>query len=260
MRQFNFIAASALGAGLLATPIYASAQAQTATPAAAPAVEPAAIKALETMGAYLRTLTAFEMKADVVADEVTDDGRKLQLGSTITYQVRKPSQFTIDTVSDRKVRKLYYDGKQITLFAPKVGFYAQAPAPPTIRATLDVLHDRYDIEVPLEDLFRWGEPGDSRDKLTKGFYVGPARIGGVETDQYAYTTGEVDWQVWIERGDKPVPRKIVITSLFDETEPQFSATMSWNTAPNLKDADFAFTPPPNTSSIKFAAAATKPTK
>ena len=260
MRQFNFIAASALGAGLLATPIYASAQAQTAAPAAAPAVEPAAIKALETMGAYLRTLTAFEMKADVVADEVTDDGRKLQLGSTITYQVRKPSQFTIDTVSDRKVRKLYYDGKQITLFAPKVGFYAQAPAPPTIRATLDVLHDRYDIEVPLEDLFRWGEPGDSRDKLTKGFYVGPARIGGVETDQYAYTTGEVDWQVWIERGDKPVPRKIVITSLFDETEPQFSATMSWNTAPNLKDADFAFTPPPNTSSIKFAGAATKPTK
>ena len=134
MRQFNFIAASALGAGLLATPIYASAQAQTAAPAAAPAVEPAAIKALETMGAYLRTLTAFEMKADVVADEVTDDGRKLQLGSTITYQVRKPSQFTIDTVSDRKVRKLYYDGKQITLFAPKVGFYARRrPRRPSAR-------------------------------------------------------------------------------------------------------------------------------
>ncbi len=260
MRQFKFLTASILGAGLLAGPIQAVAQSTPAKPAAAtPAVDPASIKALETMSAYLRTLNAFELKADIVADEVTDDGRKLQLGSTVTYKVRKPSQFTIDTVSDRKVRKLYYDGKQITLYAPKVGVYAQAPAPPTIRATLDALHDEYDIDVPLEDLFRWGEPGDERDKITKGFYVGPARISGVETDQYAYTTGDVDWQVWIERGDKPVPRKIVITSLFDETDPQFSANLDWNTAPGLKDADFAFTPPPNTSSIKFANAATTTT-
>ena len=89
--------------------------------------------------------------------------------------------------------------------------------------------------------------------------VGPARIGGVETDQYAYSSGDVDWQVWIERGDKPLPRKIVITSLFDETDPQFSAIMSWNTAPGLKDADFTFTPPPNATSIKFATAATTAT-
>ncbi len=264
MRQFYLTTASILGAGLLIAPIHAAAQTPPAKPAAATtpaasAVDPAALKALETMSAYLRTLTAFEMKADVLADDVTDDGRKLQIGSTITYQVRKPSQFTIDTVSDRKVRKLYYDGKQITLFAPKIGFYAQAPAPPTIRATLDVLHDQYDIEVPMEDLFRWGEPGDNRDKLTRGFYVGPARIGGIETDQYAYSTGDVDWQVWIERGDKPVPRKIVITSLFDETDPQFSAVMNWNTAPSLKDADFAFTPPPNATSIKFATATTTAT-
>lgn len=259
MRQFKLLAASVLGAGLLTVPIHAAAQTPPAQPSA-PAVDPAALKALETMSAYLRTLNAFEMKADVVADDVTDEGRKLQIGSTITYQVRKPNQFTIDTVSDRKVRKLYYDGKQITLFAPKVGFYAQAPAPPTIRETLDVLHDQYDIEVPLEDLFRWGEPGDNRDKLTRGFYVGPARIGGIETDQYAYSTGDVDWQVWIERGDKPVPRKIVITSLFDETDPQFAATMSWNTAPGLKDADFTFAPPPNATSIKFATATTTATK
>ena len=263
MTQFKLLAASALGACLLAAPVAATAQAQAAAPAASTtpaAVDPAALKALEVMGAYLRTLTSFEMKADILADEVTADGRKLQIGSTVTYKARRPSQLTIDTVSDRKLRKLYYDGKQLTLYAPRVGYYAQAPAPPTIRETLDVLYEKYGVEVPLEDLFRWGEPGDSRDALTRGFYVGPARIGGVETDQYAYSTGDVDWQVWIARGDKPVPRKIVITSLFDETQPQFSATMDWNTAPSLKDADFAFTPPATAKSITFADASTTAVK
>ena len=268
MTKFKLLAASALGACLLAAPVSAAAQAQSAesappaaaaTPPAA-AVDPAALQALEAMGAYLRTLNAFEMKADIVSDEVTDDGRKLQIGSTVTYKARKPSKLSIDTVSDRKLRKLYYDGKQLTLYAPRVGFYAQAPAPPTIRETLDVLYDKYGVEVPLEDLFRWGEPGDAREALTRGFYVGPARIGGVETDQYAYSTGDVDWQVWIARGDKPVPRKIVITSLFDETQPQFSATMDWNTAPSLKDADFAFTPPATAKSITFADASTTAVK
>lgn len=267
MTQLKLLAASALGACLLAAPVSAIAQAQAqaaapAAPTAAPAavVDPAALQALEAMGAYLRTLTAFEMKADILADEVTADGRKLQIGSTVTYKARKPSKLTIDTVSDRKLRKLYYDGKQLTLYAPRVGYYAQASAPPTIRETLDVLYDKYGVEVPLEDLFRWGEPGDSRDALTRGFYVGPARIGGVETDQYAYSTGDVDWQVWIARGDKPVPRKIVITSLFDDAQPQFSATMDWNTAPSLKDADFTFTPPADAKSITFASASTAATK
>ncbi|MDF2900423.1 MAG: hypothetical protein K0Q62_482 [Phenylobacterium sp.] len=263
MTQFKLLAASALGACLLAAPVSAAAQAQAAAPAASTtpaAVDPAALKALEVMGAYLRTLTSFEMKADILADEVTADGRKLQIGSTVTYKARKPSQLAIDTVSDRKLRKLYYDGKQLTLYAPRNGYYAQASAPPTIRETLDVLNEKYGVEVPLEDLFRWGEPGDSRDALTRGFYVGPARIGGVETDQYAYSTGDVDWQVWITRGDKPVPRKIVITSLFDDAQPQFSATMDWNTAPSLKDADFTFTPPADAKSITFANASTAATK
>jgi len=241
---------------LLLTPPLAAAQ--TAAPAKPPAaavnpeVQPAALQALDTMSAYLRTLQSFEIKADLLTDEVTDDGRKLQINSTATYRVRKPNAFTIELASDRKVRKFYYDGKTITVSAPRAGYYAQASAPPTIRQTLDKLSDEYDIEVPLEDLFHWGEPGDSRAALTSGFYVGPARLNGVETDQYAFSTADLDWQIWIQRGPKPAPRKIVITSLFDPAQPQFSAELTWNPTPAFKTADFTFTPPPNAKTITFA--------
>ncbi len=252
----NLTTATALAAGLLALP----AAAQTPPPAATPEVvaeadaevDPASVEALGKMGAYLRTLQAFELKADITADEVTQEGRRLQIGSTATYRVRRPNGFTIDLASDRKVRKLIYDGKQLTLYAPKVGYYAQAAAPATIRATLDELNDRYDIDIPLEDLFHWGEPGDRSDRLDRGFYVGPARLNGVETDQYAYSTGDLDWQIWIERGDKPVPRRIVIVSNFDPARPQFAADLSWNTRPAFQAADFTFTPPADAKTITFA--------
>lgn len=248
----NLMAATAVAAGLILLPGVASAQTETPPATATPAVDPASIKALETMGAYLRTLTAFEMKADIVMDEVNDDGRKVQIGSTATYRVRKPNGFVIDLVSDRKVRHLIYDGRKMTLYAPKVGFFAQVSAPPTIRETLDVMHDDYDIEVPLEDLFRWGEPDDSREQLDAGLYVGPARLNGVETDQYAYSTGDLDWQLWIRRGDKPVPMRIVIVDTADPAQPQFAANLAWNTSPTFTDADFTFTPPANARSITFA--------
>lgn len=259
MRPHSLLLTSAVALGLAISPGLALAQAKPAKPAAAappPAlaegVDPSSVDALERMSSYLRTLQTFQLKADILTDEVLESGRKLQFASTATYKVRRPNGFVIELVSDRKIRKLYYDGKTATLSAPRVGFYAQVPAPPTIQKTLDVLRER-GVEVPLEDLFHWGEPGDSRGRLTSGFYVGPARIGGVETDQYAFSTEDLDWQLWIDRGERPLPRKIVITSVYDDASPQFTATLDWSTPPKLTDADFAFTPPPNAKSITFAA-------
>lgn len=260
MRHSTRLALAAVSAGLVMAPIAAqAAQAKSGptTEASPPksldaAVDPASVKALEIMSAYLRTVQAFQMKADILIDDVGDDGRKLQYAMTATYKVRRPAGFRLEIASDRKLRELYYDGKKITVFAPNVGYYAQADAPPTIRKTLEVLHDKYDVEVPLEDLFKWGEPGDNREALLEGFYVGPAHLNGAETDQYAYSTGDVDWQLWIQRGAAPLPVKIVITSLSDPAQPQFSAVLNWNTAPTFQAADFTFTPPATAKPITFA--------
>jgi len=258
MRGPRLLVATALAAGAILPTAAASRQAATPPAAEAPAVDPAAITALETMSAYLRSLNGFELTADITLDEVTEDGRRLQIGSTAIYRVRKPDAFTIDLISDRKTRRLIYDGKTLTLYSPKVGFFARASAPPTIRETLDVLAEDYDFEVPLEDLFRWGEPGDAREAIDRGFYVGPARLNGVETDQFALSTGDLDWQIWIQRGDKPVPKRIVITSLYDPAQPQFAANLTWKPNPTFQAADFTFIPPADAKSITFARTAGAP--
>lgn len=252
MKTIDLLAASALGAALLLAPALAPAQAASAPAAAEPAVAPGSRQALTRMGGYLRTLKAFEVKADLLTDEVVDGDRTVQFASTTTYKVRAPNGFTIDMVSDRKVRKVFYDGRKVTVSAPRAGYYAQVSAPPTIRETLDVLHDQ-GVYVPLEDIFQWGATGADSPPLDRGIYVGPARLNGVETDQYAFSSGEVDWQIWIRRGEQPVPVRVVISDETDPAHPRLQANLIWNVAPALADADFVFTPPAGAKTITFAA-------
>jgi hypothetical protein len=234
------------GAAIAATP--------AATPAAeAPAVEPAALDALSRMSAYLRTLQAFQVSGETMREEVNDNGQKLQFLGSTTYKVRRPDGFTIEIAEDRRVRKVFYDGKSLTLFAPRMNYYATVPAPATIRDVLAVAADKYGITVPLEDLFVWGTSQDWHQDLKVGYLVGYARVAGQDADQYAFRQAGVDWQIWIARGDKPLPLRVVITGTDDPSLPQFESTLSWDTAPQFAADTFVFTPPADAKAIAFAA-------
>lgn len=236
-------------------------EAPRADTAAAVAVEPAAVAALQRMGAYLQTLQTFEVRMNTNVDEVAaDTGQKLQFSGTTTYRVRRPNGFQIDSRTDRRHRQFFYDGRTFTVYSPRMDFYAQTQAPATIREVVEVVQDRYDISLPLSDLFYWGSPEADMSNVTQASTIGFARIGDADTTQYAFRQGDVDWQVWIQEGDRPLPRKVVITSRESEGQPQFTADLSWNLNPRLAASTFAFTPNAQARQIRFAANVENPTQ
>ena len=204
------------------------------------------------MSAYLRTLTSFEVGAATLREEVDDAGQKLQFTGSTDYKVRRPNGFVIEIAEDRRVRDIYYDGKSLTLFAPRMGYYTTLAAPPTIAQTLDDAASKYQITLPLEDLFRWGQGDDGAEVLTSAYHVGYAKIAGQDADQFAFRQPGVDWQIWIARGDKPLPLRVVVTSTSDPVRPQFEADLTWNTAPQFADATFTFQPPSDAKAIGIA--------
>lgn len=243
-------------AALLAGNAYAQPAPAPAAPAGAADsdIDPDAIEALKRMSAYLGTQTSFELKSSGAFDLVLDDGQRLQFGDNATFKVRRPNGFVIERVGDYKDRRFTYDGKQLTVSSPRTAYYAQVEAPPTIRETLALAADRYGIELPLTDLFRWSEPGGGRaDDIQEALYVGPALIDGTPTDHYAFREAEVDWQIWIAQGDSPVPRKIVITDRTDPSSPQYTATLSWNFRPAFDAQTFAFQAPAGALPIRLTA-------
>lgn len=248
----------AVGVALL-SPLPAAAQSSASakagststTTAASAAVDPRAVAALEKMGTYLRTLKQFSVHGDSTYDLVVDNGQKLQFPGTIEYRVRAPNALAIDLKTDRKDRQLFYDGKQLTVYGAKTGYYATVDAPATTRELLAIIEDDYGIELPLVDLFLWGTDKTSTSALTWATFVGPARINGTATDHYAFRQEGVDWQVWIEQGSKPLPRRMVITTTDEPSQPQYVSTLTWNTNATFKDSTFTFAPPKDAKRIQM---------
>ena len=135
-----------------------------------------------------------------------------------------------------------------------LGFYATVPAPPTNREVLDTIYERFGIALPLEDLFRWGDGSSAArlQALQSAYEVGTATIDGVETDHFAFREAGVDWEVWIQQGDQPFPRKLVIINRDDPARPTFIARLTWTMNPTFADSDFAFVPGPDAKQIRLA--------
>ena len=216
-----------------------------------PRVDPEAVSALQKMGNYLRSLGSFEIHATTLTEDVLDNNQKVQIGGAMVYKVRKPNAFMIAMSTDRKVRQFYYDGKRFTIYSPRMNFYTTVDAPPTIGELFKRVYDNYGIEFPLEDLFHWGAADNRFDDLTSAVLVGYAKIDGQDSDQFAYREGDADWQVWIQHGDKPLPLKLVIVKTSDQTMPEYSVVLHWNTSATFPNDVFAFKVPAGAHPIKL---------
>src|SRR5271170_1129680 len=120
------------------------------------AIDPDAIDAVKKMAAYLHTLKSYQIIDDVTQDDVLDDGLIVQSTSKVDYLLARPDRMRIEVTSDERHRLYLYDGKNFTVWARQVNYYATVPAPPTIGQLFEDATNKYDIEIPLYDLYNWG--------------------------------------------------------------------------------------------------------
>jgi hypothetical protein len=222
---------------------------QTADAKSASAIDPDAVDAVKKMSAYLRTLKSFQITDNVTQDDVLDDGLIVQHESKVDYLTARPNRLRVEVTSDDQHRLYLYDGKNFTVWARLVNYYATVPAPPTIGELIGQADEKYNIELPLYDLYNWGTKDDDVNKIKTAVDVGPSAVEGVTCEHYAFHQEGVDWQIWIQLGEFPLPRRLVITTLTDDARPQHSDTLAWNLAPSFNDGAFAFDPPPDAKRV-----------
>lgn len=248
--------ALAAGGAATAQPVPAPAPAQpaAAVPAAsAPAArkDARALEALERMGATLRSLKAFTLRAETTIDQVLLGGQKLQFGGTTTYRYGGPDRLRIELRSDRVHRDFVFDGRTLTMSAPRMKLYATVDAPATVAELVQAAGRDYGIELPLADLFLWGTPQSGAEELASAEFIGPARIAGQRCDHYAFRQPDVDWQIWIRSDGQPLPCKLVITTLSDPEQPQYAALLNWDLKTRPPASSFRFQPAPGARRIEM---------
>lgn len=254
MIALNRRAAALLSGGLLLIPIQATYAAPVSARSSAHAsrIDPQAVQALRNMSAYLRTLDTFQIHVATDRQEIDERGRKRNWAGTIDYMVRRPNGLLIRSNETGRMRELVYNGKTLTLYTPSVGYYAQVPAPPTIRQTLALAADRYDVHPPLVDLFKWGEGEHDARSLTSARFVRADAVDGQPADEYAFTRKGVAYRIWIAQGARPVPLRVTVTGVNQPERLTFKADLAWTTTTQFADNTFDFQPSAGSRQIGIA--------
>lgn len=217
-----------------------------------PAIEPKAAEILRAATGYLAGLERFSAETDNALDVVLASGQKLQFENPAKVTVRRPDRFRAERVGDLVDQLFVYDGKSLTLHDRGRGYYATVAAPPTLDETLAFAQDSLDIVAPAADLLYADAFRMLTEDATSGVYLGPATVGGVRCHHLAFTGPEVDWQLWVQEGEPPLPRKYVITSKLVPGAPGFSVWIRrFDAAAAAPDELFAFAPPEKAERIEF---------
>lgn len=215
-------------------------------------IEPEADQFLRKMSAYMASLEQFSVQTENTLDVVLRSGEKIQFNSPTNLSVRRPNKFRADRHGDIVNQEFYYDGKSLTLYMMDQNYYATVEAPPTIEEAIDFAREYLDVFAPAGDLIYRNSYDILMEDVLSGFYVGLSAVGGVKCHHLAFRGNEVDWQIWIEDGDKPLPKKFIITSKWMTGAPQFAVYVkNWNLSPNLTEDMFKFTPPKGAQKIDF---------
>jgi hypothetical protein len=243
-------ALAALGcAALLLAPLAARAQEAPAPPEAAdkPAVrriDPRADELLRQMSALLAATPRFALEAEETFDEVSDNAPRLQLTNVRRIGVERPGRFATDATGDTLNRAAWYDGKTVTVLDKAKNVYVAIDAPATIDGALDKVAADFGVVMPLSDLFYSDPYATLTEQVVYGEYQGLHRVGDDLCHHLAFSQESLDWQIWIDAGDKPLPRKVVISYVDEPGAPQYVAVIRRFTLdPKFPEGLFRFEAP-----------------
>jgi len=223
-----------------------AAQAQSA------GVAPEAKQILKASTDFLASQQRFTADTRNTLEIVLTSGQKIEFNSTGHQFVQRPNKLRSERSGDLVEQLFVYDGKSLTLYQPQEKVYAQVAAPATLEEMLDFARIQYDVVAPFGDMIFKNAYDILMDGVTHGIVVGKAVIEGVVCDHLAFRAQDVDWQIWIQQGAQPLPRRIVITTLDLPNAPQFAVTVTrWNLEPTFDAQTFTFTPQAGVKQIEI---------
>ena len=217
-------------------------------------IDPEADKVLRAMSKYLGGLQAFTMNADIDNEIIDTDGQKLTFTNTSRIVVERPGGLYILRQGEFADTEAFFDGKVLTLFVRTSKAYIQFSSPGTIDDAVRTARFDAGLDASGAD-FLYADPYQGLvTDLKSGTYVGTTWVHGVECHHLAFRTPKVDWQIWVQVGDSPLPMKYLITTKWTTGVPQYSVSFrDWDTKPKIQPGRFKFTAPEGAKRLESVA-------
>jgi hypothetical protein len=216
-------------------------------------IDPQADEALRRMSGVIAAARSFSLQSTSTMDEPLANGQLAEFTRETRVVVRRPDRLFAEVRRGDNHWLLWHAGGELTVLEKSDNVWASAAVPARIDDMLDELANKYGLTMPLADLL-FTDPYQvlTADTLT-GRFVGIHEVSGTPCCHLLFTQESVDWQIWIDTGKTPLPRKIVIDYKNLTGRPQFSGILSqWNLAPAAGDDLFRPAIPKDARKIEMA--------
>jgi hypothetical protein len=212
-----------------------------------------ALAILERMSGFLASRDAFRFRAEVGYDAVQASGQRIEFGQSTDIVVRRPDRLRVDALDwDGNREIISYDGAQVWIAFPIRRAYSRMDQTGNLEQVLERLATEYDSPTPLAELISPDLLARIEPSIQSGSRVGLVLLDGFVCEQLAFRTNALDFQLFVEQGETPVPRRLVIDYRDEPGRPQFRASLTaWELAPELPDAYFRVTPPIGAQRVPF---------
>ena len=216
----------------------------------ASAAEDDAGQIVKAMSDYLASQKTISATFDSTVEVITADLEKIQFNSSGTLLLSRPDKLHATRTGGYSDVELVFDGKVVTIYGKNLNQYAQVDAPGSIDQMIDSLR-KHGAELPAADLLLSNVYETVMPDVVSAKHVGEGVVGGVECEHLAFRQADVDWQLWVEKGAKPIPRKLVITSKAVTGAPEYTVLIrDWKTDAPADDAAFTFNAPSGSQKLE----------
>ncbi len=204
-------------------------------------VDSRADQRVRAMSDFLAKQKNFRFSVEITYDAVEPDGQKVQLGRRSRVEVSRPSKLRAESQGDRGSNLVsVFDGEQFLLHDQANQLFSRVKAPATLDEFFEFVFEEYGTSPPLVDFLMRDIYGAMTESAETTAHLGKAFVAEQQCEQIAFTGELLDWQLWIQDGEHPFPRKFVITYKDVDVRPQFMAVFrEWQTdvTPDAKHFD-----------------------
>ncbi len=223
----------------------------TGAPWQAAADEDAARSILKTMTDFVSRQDNLSVKYDADVEVVTPAIQKIQFSASGEFVMSRPDKFRVSRTGGYADVELISDGARVTVHDRGGNRYAELAGARSFDEVVEKLRNEAGVEVPGADLLLSKPYDELMAGVLEAMHVGRGVIDGTECEHLAFRNLDTDWQIWIEAGDRPVPRKYVITSKAVGAAPQYTLRLKdWQTGAAPAADAFVFKPPPGSTGVE----------
>jgi hypothetical protein len=212
-------------------------------------VDPLALDVLKAVTDPIEQAQAFSFKALISEEQLATDGQVVTFFHTSEVRVQRPDKVHLIFKGLGEQVDFYGTNGSITMYAPESKLYATMPAKATIDDNLADIRAK-GIDMPVGPFLNSHLYELASKNLTGAYVVGRVKVYDQDVHQLAFTSPDVDWQLWVIGGESPrIVRAESISKKVEGKPRTIVQFLDWNLSPTIPADEFNFTKPPDAHQI-----------